>query len=744
MIHRRAFLRTGTAVAATLRLPANPRHPTQVPAPSPWFRKSPRVFLLDFQFPDPADQGVPGMPHFFGNLDTEKILDQLAAVHSSVVIAHAKCSQGNAYYNSRVCHKHSELGTRDLMQEFSRLCRARGLNLLYYVALSWDRRAFTTYPERQARDARGQGIIYSNQNPLRPAGEERYLVCMNGPHRRYIREILAELAGNYDFDGFWLDQFSWLVQFNPCYCAACQADYRSQTGRALPAGSLASEEGRAYIRWRRTLNTRILHELVDHIRSVNPKLTVTHNGSGLYPGSDWEFCDREDYVSQEFRHHEGHGNLSLMCRKNRALKPETPFEVEVWRFAMGPPGTARAYQTRPAAALLTEMAAAVALGGFPQYYDQMRYEGTLEKRSLDSLGPAFQEVMARQAWGGRGELVPYALILWSKATEVHLSVDEPPLLEPRTLHADGLEGAHHALMESHIPLGVITERDLSRQRWRGARVMVLPDVECLASSCLAGLEAFVRGGGGLVVTGRSSLRDEEGRVRDNFALADLLGVDYLGMTRHLYTFLTLEREHPVTAGLPAGFPMSVFETLQVEVRPRAGVNTLGSIVNPMPGAYWGFPPGVRSSGVAALTVRDYGKGRVVYTGASLGALYKRFSHADTRQLMVSAVVWAAGGDPPVSAVAPETVEVIPWRDEARKQTIIHLLNRTGVGPAQGQGRVLHQTIPVHDIRLRVARRLAGSKASAQPGNRRLPVTWVGDQMCITLERVEIWETVVID
>ena len=112
-----------------------------------WFRRSPRVFLLDFQFPDPIDQGVPGMPHFMKNLDSKKITDQMVQIHASTLIVHAMCHEGNMYYNSKIGHKHSDLGDRDLLAEFSELCRAKGLNLLFYNCLAWNRRAFEENPE---------------------------------------------------------------------------------------------------------------------------------------------------------------------------------------------------------------------------------------------------------------------------------------------------------------------------------------------------------------------------------------------------------------------------------------------------------------------------------------------------------------------------------------------------------------------------------------------------------------------
>src|SRR5215831_16249570 len=106
------------------------------PSRKDWFKKQARVFLLDFQVPDPLDQGVPGMPHFFRRLDSAAIVDQVAAAGSNVLLVHAKCNQGNCYYNTTVGHKHSDLGNRDLMAEMSALCRRRGITILFYVQLS--------------------------------------------------------------------------------------------------------------------------------------------------------------------------------------------------------------------------------------------------------------------------------------------------------------------------------------------------------------------------------------------------------------------------------------------------------------------------------------------------------------------------------------------------------------------------------------------------------------------------------
>lgn len=741
---RRDFLKTSAVAGATAWF--LPGRMAGVVAPSvvrgDWFRGNPRVYLLDFQMPDPLDQGVPGMPvRLLEKLDPKMLTEQLAATGVTTLIVHAKCNQGNAYYNSKVCHKHSSLGTTDLMAEFSRHGRRLGLQVLYYVQLSRERRSFEV-PGRRARQENGEPLVRHNPDPRLPSREEAPVVCMNGPHRQYIKDIVGELAAGYDFDGFWLDCFTWWGNFPVCYCDACRASYRKDTGRELPSRNRLAESkaGRDYLRWRWALNTRILAEIIGHIRVINPRLTITHNGSADSTSFEWAFADADDYVSHEFHFNEGLENLSLLCRRNWATRPGVPFEIEVWRFANrlgGERGSSRAYQIRPVPALLAEMAAVKAHGGFPQYYDQVRWDGTIERRSLERLAPCFQAIKERAAWTGRGQPVPYAGILWSKNSQRLLST------EKARQATDGMEGTHNALIESHLPVCVITERDAIAGRWRGVRTIIIPEAGSLADETIQALTRFVETGGGLVVTGPTSLADDKGEPRQDFGLAGLLGLHYAGLTDTFYTFIQPETAHPVTQGLELGFPLSVYKTMQVKVRSAQPGGVLGVIVDPMPGFHMGYPP-LNRTDTPALVARTVGQGRIVYAGAPLGGIYLQYNHPDTRALLANAVTWTAGGPPPVTATAPGTVEVVPWRDEGRGETIIHLLNRTAAGPAQGLvGPLIHETIPVHDVEVSVAAELAGQSARLQPSGK-LPRTRRQDgRMVITLDRLDEWETLVL-
>ena len=707
-----------------------------------WFLKNPRVYLLDFQMPDPVDQGVPGMPEkLFRQLDTRRVIEQCKKAGVDTFLVHAKCNQGNAYYNSKVCHKHSSLGEIDLMKEFSALCREHDMTILYYVQLTRERRSFT-HPERRAIREDGSPYILEDTDPLLPSNEEKQIVCMNGPHRQYLKDILAELSSNYDFDGFWLDAFSWWGNHRVCYCETCRESYREDTGRELPSVKILreTEEGRLYCAWRQKLNTEILHELINHVRSINNHLTVTHNGSAVSSAYDWDFVDADDYVCQEYHVEYGPDGLALLCKKLRSLKPGIPFEVETWRFACRTSKdrkSSRGYQVKPVPTLLTEMASIASYGGFVQYYDQIRWDGTLDMASLDVLKPCFETLEERGPWTGRGEMLNYAGILWSKDTEQFV-----PWKYAKSYWKD-FQGFHDALLGSQLTSCVLTGRDIEAGNFRGVKTVILASTVGLSDECIHSLEQFVKNGGGLVVTGESSLFDEKGNPRENFGLSRLLGVDYLGRTKTYYTFIHPEKAHEILAENKPDFPLTVSKTLQTLVKPREeNLDIIARITDPMPGFHMGYPPLKRTDAPSLLT-REFGKGRIVYSAAALGEIYALYSHSDTRKLIANAVKWAAGEQPSVTAAGPGTFDLVPWRDEEKGETIIHLINRTAFGPAQDLvGVIAEETIPLHDLQLSVDPAL-GTTATLQPSGKQLETRMEHGRLILSVKRLDEWGIIVL-
>src|SRR6185369_10937 len=169
----------------------------------------------------------------------------------------------------------------------------------------------------------------------------------------------------------------------------------------------------------------------------------------------------------------------------------------------------------------------------------------------------------------------------------------------------------------------------------------------------------------------TSLFDEYGTPRDNFALAEVFGVDYRGL--------------PVTSAskekIDVNFAKSigpdywekrknVFDFKQAassflnqgRMRTYVGdqpVTFKGPAVRvALKGAKARVAGSVRAKGVAGapelpgVVTHSYGKGRVVYFAAGLDAAYYLYAYPYQRLALRQAILWAAGGPPPLVVEAP--------------------------------------------------------------------------------------------
>ncbi len=703
-----------------------------------WYHNIHRAYLLDFQMPDSADQMPLGQPPNLRHVDPQRIVNQLHQAGVQALYTHAKDNQGNCYYNTQFGHKHSGIGDRDLMAEFSLACRAVGMTLLFYVQMSRERRA-NREPMYAARREDGSPLVMVSDKPLQPSLEERPVICLNGPGREYIKNIVGELADKYDFDGYWLDCFAWWGLHNPCYCSYCRDKYRMDRGVPLPrADDKTSPAWRQYYLWRMNLNNLILEEIRQTIRAVNPHLTITHNPLYHTAYIDFGEAGSDDYMSHEFHFDEGYGYLSLTCRQNDALRPNQPFEIETWRFAnrlRGERPMLRGYQVRPVVQLFTEMATVLANGGFTQYYDQINPDGTLDPFSIQVMKEAFEELRCREPYIDRSLLrLEYASLVWSARNQALA----PTPWQQSHLHE--LEGFHLALTESHTTHRLITDHDLAQQRLGNPRVLVLPNLMLMSAQQVQAVRQFVEQGGGLVASFRTSLCDVEGNSLSQFQLADVLGADYLEMFGYSYGFMRFDEQHELTHRIPLGFPITLWDKYQTKVRPHHNSTTLGRLVHPMRGMHMGNPP-QEITPYPAMVMHRMGKGRVVYLPQQLGEAYQDYGHPDLRQLLVNAVRWAAGSQPAIQLKAPGTVEMVAWgTPEGRR--VIHLVNRTSAGPMRTKGSVITECIPVHDLRVILSH--SAATAIRQPDNQPLSINQTRHGWEITLDRLDIHTMVILE
>ena len=113
-------------------------------------------------------------------------------------------------------------------------------------------------------------------------------------------------------------------------------------------------------------------------------------------------------------------------------------------------------------------------------------------------------------------------VIWSQQNTDFFGRDDPGALvdQPYT-------GFMHALVRARIPYLPIHIDDLDRNGTT-LRVAILPNVGALSDAQAASIRRFVQSGGSVLATGRTSLYNEWGEPRTDFALADLFRSHWVG------------------------------------------------------------------------------------------------------------------------------------------------------------------------------------------------------------------------
>jgi hypothetical protein len=221
-------------------------------------------------------------------------------------------------------------------------------------------------------------------------------------------------------------------------------------------------------------------------------------------------------------------------------------------------------------------------------------------------------------------------------------------------------GAYSAITRSGLTLSTIHRLSLERQM-RGTRVLILANAALLSDEQVQVVREHVRQGGGLIATHETSLYDENGKHRGNFALADVLGVHYVDVRPAAPRSLRLSAAaHPVTAGLTKQATL-MHDEASVNVR----VDTAEVLA-------WLQGEKKGESRSPAILVNQFGRGRVVYLPGRPDAMQSETLTPWIERLYGAAIRWTGAEEPPVVVRAEAMVGATLFDQPDRR--IVHLLN----------------------------------------------------------------------
>ena len=549
-------------------------------------------------------------------------------------------------------------------------------------------------------------------------------LCLLGPWGSRLVDILCEILKRYpDVDGF---SFDGLHHAGMCRCQFCTANYRKDTGQDIPVSTSMNDPAfRRFVRWQDRKLEALIQEMQSRLKAIKPEvalvtwstnagrfghlLDIPRNMSArtnlLLDAPDQEFwmdeTNRGNTLMPAF------ANAVIWAASNHRVAFSSPY-----LFSHGNPYGADSF---PAHEVLRRMLLAITYGARPSLAlavpDQMQgaiYEG-------------IAEIKARSPWMVHTQPEHWAAILLSDNTRVFYG-REPGRVED--VYLSNVLGAFRAVVEEHLPAEIVEDWNINPEDLSKYRVLILPNAACLSTTQCEAIRAYVKAGGGVVASMDSSLFDETGSPRNDFALSDLFGVHYTGTVN-----AKTGQEPDLDVNFVKNLDPSYWEkrkgiySLQPSPSLLQSNPALKSLLGIQPVTFKGQLNGVTVAGGGVQSMADiaaneanparpaivqkrFGKGNVWYFAAGIDSASYLYAYPYQRMLLAGAIRAAASAPAPISVTAPMCVHttVMRQQDPRGSRLVVHLFNdvNTTAGHAFPTDDVplREETIPIHGIKLR--------------------------------------------
>jgi hypothetical protein len=685
----------------------------------PWYRTALRWGQTNISEADIARYDIPWWRGYWKRTAVQGVIINAGGIY--------------AFYPSAVPlhHRAAGLGERDLYGELAKAANDDGIA----VVARMDSRGghpelYNAHPDWFGVDANGNPFIANGF----------YLACINSPYYSdYIPQILREIVSRSHPVGFADNSWSGLGRNNMCYCANCVRKFRDKFGKDLPAARDWNDPVyRQWVDWNYSLRLEVWDNNNKVTREAGGPdcLWAGMLGAGIAGLSDnfrpaKEIAERSEIIMLDNQTRSDTGSLHENAVDGKLMHGILGWEKlipesmamyhngrSLFRFHAKPVHESRAW-----------MLSGFAGGIQPWWHHIGAYHE--DRREYTIAEPVMQWHKANEQYLVNRTPVANVAVAWSQRNTDYFGRDNAADLVDMPMN-----GFVNALVRARIPFVPMHVDHLERD---GANisVLVLPNFGAMSDSQIASVRKFVANGGSLIATGETSLFDDQGDPRVDFALADLFGVKgghapaagggrrgrgargggggaggAAATAQHTYLRLTPELRSRVDGPHPGNEPAIVgqrhailagFESTDIlpyggtldALTVAAGAQVLMTFIPPFPSTppedIWMRTP---STDIPGLIINESNLGRVVYIPADIDRRFAIDNLPDHGDLLANTVRWAARDSMPVEIKGPGLLNCELYRQPGR--LILHIVNLTNSAAWRAP---IHELTPVGPLQI---------------------------------------------
>ena len=698
---RRSFLKKATAATLTL---AGTRFITFASRESPgiqkiskeeipWYSRVTRWGQINITLDTANNFDIPWWRSFWKKTNTQGIVLNAGGIY--------------AYYPTKVPNHYRAplLGDNDL---FGDLCKAAHEDGLVVFARmdsgSCVEQYYNIRPDWFTRNSDGE--------PYRSG--DRYITCINSPYyNEHLPAVLTEIVTTYHPEGVTDNSWASYGINSPCFCDNCKQDFFEKTGKDIPRiKNWDDPVFRKWIDWNYKRRAEVWDFFTQTTKAAGgPDCTWAGMVSGTVIRSG-DFRDLKDLCER--------ADIMMLDHQSRSDDAGFQQNAEAGKYIHGmlgwdkiTPESMRIYSPRLTSQVKQE-AEMWMLEGFsggisPWWHTVSGYHE--DRRRYEIVPPIYKWHKENEEFLYKRKPVATVGVVWSQGNTTWYGRDDSRLMVDLPWR-----GIMQALVRARIPFIPVHADHIERES-ENLKTLILPNFGAMTDNQVASVRRFVEQGGNLFSTGESSLYNQYGDRRTDFALADLYGAhtqarqvrqaqqrtrtgetlrEWAGSNYHTHLRLTPElgsivdgpkngtepevtgERHPIFKGfdktdiLPFG---GLLESVNVD----PGAQVLMTFIPVCPT----MPPEdawmrIKKTDIQGLIINSTSSGsRIVFMPADIDRQFARNNYPDHGNLLASIIRWVTKDDIPLIVDGAGLVDCNLYHQPGRM--ILHIANLISAG-----------------------------------------------------------------